>query len=440
MSERAVVINRIAKYESRYLQHDPQNHVFRVHRDAYASPEVFEEEKQKILYKSWIVLGHETEIANPGDFVTRRVIDRELIFNRDSSGTVNVFFNSCMHRGPAICKHKEGKANVFVCPYHGWVYKNDGYLASAGSKKADAGYPAAYLERGEGAVRLQRIKNVAQRAGFYFVNFDDNAGPLDDYLQGAGARLDRMALQTTAGFEMIAGVHEYDISANYKLLCENSYDGYHLMQTHATYLDYVTQILKGSNLDPKLGGIVKTLGNGHGAFEIPVLSGRPVAQWLPHWGEEARVLLEEKRNEVIGRLGEELGANVCDMNSNMVIFPNSVINDQQTILARTIIPLSHNRMRVRAWTVAPKDEHPKLREIRMENILSFLGPGGFATPDDVSMLEWAQTGYETTNVKWNDFSKGITPEENTQNSTAVYDDEMQMRAYWLQWDKMMSRT
>ena len=171
---------------------------------------------------------------------------------------------------------------------------------------------------------------------------------------------------------------------------------------------------------------------------MPIRAGRPVAQWLPHWGEEVKGLLEEKRKEVISRLGEEAGNNVCDMNSNMVIFPNSIINDQQTILARTITPLSHNRMRVRAWTVAPKDEHPALRKIRMENILSFLGPGGFATPDDVSMLEWAQSAYESTNVKWNDFSKGINADEDSTNGTADYNDELQMRAYWLQWDKKMS--
>lgn len=424
-------------FETRFLQYDPQNQVFRVHRDAYRSPDVFEEEKRKVLYKSWIVLGHESEVEKPGDFVTRRVIDKELIFNRDTSGRINVFFNSCMHRGPAVCKQKSGNRKTFVCPYHGWAFKSTGQLLSTGSHEFDACYPPHYFQEGERGVQLRRVKNVAQRAGFYFVNFDDNAMPLDDFLQGAGARLDRIASQTAAGFEMISGVHEYEINANYKLLCENSYDGYHLYQTHASYFDYMGAVLKGSDIPSGAGGELITLGNGHACFETPIRSGRPVAQWLPHWGEEAKTLIEEKRNEVIGRLGPDAGANVCDFNSNMVIFPNSIINDQQTVLARMIVPLSHNKMRVMAWTVAPRDEHPKLRDIRMENILSFLGPGGFATPDDVSMLEWAQTGYETTDVEWNDFSKGMTPDENTLCSRRKIDDEHQMRAYWLQWNKMM---
>ncbi len=429
-------MSKIDKFESRFIQYDPAGRVFRVNRDAYTSASVFEEEKKKILYKSWIVLGHESEVANKGDFVTRRVIDKELIFNRDAQGNVNVFFNSCMHRGPAVCKEKSGNTKTFVCPYHGWAFRANGQLVSAGSNEADAGYPPSYFE--PGGVSLMRVKNVAQRAGFYFVNFDENAMPLDDFLQDAGKRLDRIASQSAVGFEMIVGVHEYDINANYKLLCENSYDGYHVLQTHATYVDYMGQVLKGSDIDPGVRGVALTFGNGHAAFEMPIRAGRPIAQWLPHWGEAAKKLIEDKRKEVIARLGEEVGANVCDMHSNMVVFPNSIINDQQTILARTIIPLSQNRMRVRAWTVAPKDEHPKLRKIRMENILSFLGPGGFATPDDVSMLEWAQTAYESTDVKWNDFSKGITADEETMRTTANYNDELQMRAYWLQWDKMMA--
>ena len=63
-----------------------------------------------------------------------------------------------------------------------------------------------------------------------------------------------------------------------------------------------------------------------------------------------------ERREVVGRLGEERGNDVCDKHRNMVIFPNSVINDQQSVLVRSIIPLAHNRMLVRAWTLGPKDE------------------------------------------------------------------------------------
>ncbi len=76
---------------SRFLQLDPDRGRFLVHRSAYSSPEVFVEEKRRILRKSWIVLGHDCEIPGKGDFIVRPVIDRELIFNRDVDGKVNAF-------------------------------------------------------------------------------------------------------------------------------------------------------------------------------------------------------------------------------------------------------------------------------------------------------------------------------------------------------------
>ena len=122
----------------------------------------------------------------------------------------------------------------------------------------------------------------------------------------------------------------------------------------------------------------------------------------------------------------------------MVIFPNSIINDQQTVLLRTVTPTAHNRMIIRAWSIGPKDEGPVLRRIRNEGALSFLGPGGFATPDDVEMLELCQRGFENAEVEWNDISKGFRPEENTlRDYDEHYDNELQMRAYWFRWNEIM---
>ena len=67
------------------------------------------------------------------------------------------------------------------------------------------------------------------------------------------------------------------------------------------------------------------------------------------------------------------------------------------------------------------------------------GPGGFATPDDVEMLELCQRGFESADVEWNDISKGFHRDENTlRDYNEHYDNELQMRAYWTRWDEIMS--
>lgn len=70
-------------YSSRYLSVDPARRRFRVSRRAFSDPEVFRLEKERILYRSWQYLGHESEVRKPGDFVARQILDKNLIFVRD---------------------------------------------------------------------------------------------------------------------------------------------------------------------------------------------------------------------------------------------------------------------------------------------------------------------------------------------------------------------
>ena len=74
------VLKSAEPYRSRFLKLDPERGRFLVHRSAYSSPEIFEEERRRVLRRSWTVLGHESEIREKGDFVVRTVIDRDIVF------------------------------------------------------------------------------------------------------------------------------------------------------------------------------------------------------------------------------------------------------------------------------------------------------------------------------------------------------------------------
>src|SRR4029453_3430470 len=108
-------------------------------------------------------------------------------------------------------------------------------------------------------------------------------------------------------------------------------------------------------------GGARSLGNGHACFELEIPTGRPVAQWLPVWGEAAREAIEAKKRELEARLGKTRADRIAVTNRNMVIFPNSIINDQQTVLLRTVTPVAHNRMIIRAWSFGLADESPTFR-------------------------------------------------------------------------------
>ena len=97
------------------VDRNPQAGIFRVHRDAYKSPEIFELEKQKIFSKCWLYLGHESEVAKKNDYVSRRVGGRELVFLRDRDGELRAFYNSCTHRGPIVVRETRGNRTSFTC-------------------------------------------------------------------------------------------------------------------------------------------------------------------------------------------------------------------------------------------------------------------------------------------------------------------------------------
>src|SRR6201996_2911464 len=77
---------------------------FRVSRVAMTDPGVFARERDVVFGRSWLYIGHETELRKPNDFVTRYVAGRPLIFMRDRGGVVRVWGNSCPPRGAMLCR------------------------------------------------------------------------------------------------------------------------------------------------------------------------------------------------------------------------------------------------------------------------------------------------------------------------------------------------
>ena len=186
---------------------------------------------------------------------------------------------------------------------------------------------------------------------------------------------------------------------------ENSIDGYHAQSTHDTYFKYLVSI--GTDLQGGVKGRAVALGNGHAVIEYSAPWGRPVAKWEPLFGEEARDEIDRLRADLVSRYGEERAHTISEVNRNLLIYPNLIINDIMAVTVRTLFPSAPDRVDVTAWQLAPRDELPSLRQRRLDSFLTFLGPGGFATPDDVEALESCQQGYAGGGVEWNDISRGM---------------------------------
>lgn len=407
---------------SRLVAEEPER--FRVHRDAMTSPAVLTEEQRRIFDHNWLYVGHESEIENPGDYVRRQVGGRPLFMVRGAkSNQVNVFHNSCTHRGAVVCRRDQGNAKVFQCFYHAWTFDSEGKLSGVPDREA-------YGNLDWEGLGLKRVARVASYRGFVFCCYDPDVVELETYLADAKDYLDLVVDAAPAGMEILRGTNEYGIDANWKLLVENSIDGYHAVSTHDTYFKYLTTL--GTDVSGGVDGVGRSLGNGHAVIDYRAPWGRPIAKWEPLFGEAARVEIDRLRAELTERFGEARARWMCEHNRNLLIYPNLIINDIQAVTVRTFMPVTVDRMIVTAWELAPRNEEPDVRQRRLDSFLTFLGPGGFATPDDVEALESCQQGFASGGVEWNDISRGMA-------RPPAANDEAQMRAFWRRWRDDMDR-
>ncbi len=399
--------------------------LFKVHQSVFTDPELFVREQETIFNNCWVYVGHEAEIPKSGNFIARTVVGRKIIFVRDSKGQVRVFFNTCRHWGAMVCRHHRGTTTSFQCFYHGWTYNTSGHLIGLPDKDA---YPDTMDREDLGLVSPPKVDSYR---GFVFMSLNSAIISLHDYLAGAKKYIDLVVDQAIDGMEIIGGEQKYGSRANWKLLAVNSVDVYHAAPAHQTYFEYLKSIGVDFSNSYRLPGKAMDLGNGHTVVEFEAPWGRPIAKWAPYFPSEQQPEIEKTRLLLEARYGLDRAYRMTQTSRNMLIFPNLNINDHVAIVIRTYNAPSPDSMEVTNWALAPKNESGFNRALRLDNFLTFLGPGGFATPDDVEAFESCQRAFANREVTWVDVSKGASKQE------AAATDELQMRVFWRQWHRLI---
>jgi len=189
-------------------------------RDFYASQAVFARDLDLLLGR-WTFVGHVSEVAEAGDWITAELGDESAIVARGEDGTLRAMANVCRHRGSRICVGARGSATVLVCPYHAWSYRLDGRLRAA--REMPPGFdPAAH--------GLHPLP-LAEICGLIFISFGDN--PPD--LSLAAPALAEMAERYGWPTAKIAHRALYRVGANWKLALENYHECYHCAPAHPEF-------------------------------------------------------------------------------------------------------------------------------------------------------------------------------------------------------------
>jgi len=185
-----------------------------ISREVFVNDEIYRQEQEQIFARSWLFVGHESQIPNPGDFFQSRMGEESVILVRDRQGKIHVFLNTCRHRGMKVCRYDQGNALLFTCPFHGWSYDTEGKLV--GVPNFSTVYEP-WLDKSHWG--LVEVPQVANFHGSIWATWDAEAVPFVDFLgdyQYYIAQLFDSYDGEEGGAEILGGVHMWRLPCNWK--------------------------------------------------------------------------------------------------------------------------------------------------------------------------------------------------------------------------------
>jgi Rieske 2Fe-2S family protein len=188
---------------------------------AYLDPAVFAWEQRHILDGGWMCVGRGDQVPGAGDQRAERAGAGSVLLVRGDAGVLRAFANTCRHRGHELLPSGTAtQQKVIICPYHSWTYSLNGWLRAAAGFKNQPGFVPDHW----GLVELP----VAQWHGLVFVDGSGSAAPLADSL----ATLAELVAPYEPERLVVAGRHDYEVAANWKILTENYHECYHCPTIH----------------------------------------------------------------------------------------------------------------------------------------------------------------------------------------------------------------
>lgn len=213
----------------------------------YRSERIYALERENIFFREWLCVGREEELAGPGSHLILDVLGESIILVRNRENQLRAFYNVCRHRGARLCgpKTQGGIAGGrIVCPYHQWAYDLDGRLLTAPHLSTEPAFDKSGFS-------LYPV-GVETWGGFVFLNLTP-AGA-HSFREQAGAALERVKRYPLSDLR-IGRTIEYQVAANWKVICENYNECYHCAGVHPELCAVVPAFRErgGANLDWERG-------------------------------------------------------------------------------------------------------------------------------------------------------------------------------------------
>lgn len=348
----------------------------RIPASVHADPDVHRLEMRRLFQRAWLFVAHRSEVAAPGDFVSREMGEQPVIVAHGRDGEIRVFLNSCRHRGMRLACEDFGNERSFRCSYHGFTYANTGDFMGA---------PYQRFAYAEGLDR-DELRLIEARVGIYrglvFATWDADAPPLEDFLGGMRWYLDIVAGR--ADMEVVGAPQRWVVPTAWKLPAENfASDAYHTATTHA----FLAKLGLVTGVDFGRLGYHVDVGGGHG-LGIGVQEDGP---WYPpELRAEYAENLTPDQLTLLDRI-KNFHGNVFPHLSFLI--PNVIPVDGRLVSGTTLRlwqPMGPDQIQVWSWFLVERDAPDWWKELGRRMYVQTFGTSGMFEQDDTENWE-AQT-------------------------------------------------
>jgi phenylpropionate dioxygenase-like ring-hydroxylating dioxygenase large terminal subunit len=365
-----------------------------ISREIFVNEEIYQRELEQVFARSWLFIGHESQIEKPGDYFISGMGEESVIMCRDRESKVHVFLNSCRHRGMKVCRYDEGNTPVFTCPYHGWSYATDGKLAGIPYFK-----DAYHGEIDRTQWGLVEVAQLCIYKGTVWATWDETAPPFLEYLGDFKMFLD-LSLDSwdgsEGGSEIIGGVQKWMIPCNWKFPAENfSGDSYHNISHRSVDMVGIgpsgtgRRDMNERNQAKRLHILFPERGHHTGAYLLPKGNSAPPAYQDSPVVSEYFAHCEEQRRKVRGEWARLIG-------SPGEIFPNTALHPRQPRTIAVWHPRGVHQTEVWRWYLVDRAAPDEVKNFLREYYIRYSGPAGLTEQDDMENWNYAHSASRGT--------------------------------------------
>ena len=382
-----------------------------VHHSVYVDPAIFEIELTRIFERSWIYIGHASQVARPGDYYATRIGRHPVVMVRGTDRKIRVFFNRCLHKGAQLVGEGCGTTGKALrCGYHGWVYDLNGELRTV---PARGGYDGSVVHPGAAEFALRAVASVEEYRGFIFARVAADGPGFTDWLGPLAGSLDNFVDRAPGGeVEVAGGVLKYEHACNWKFFVENTLDALHPMVVHLSAARSAREVAATPGVDKSaLAFELQALAPFAGNYTFyDEMGGRVMPYGHADLGGAASIHSNydedpEYLAAMTATYGEPRTREILALSRNNSLAYPSLMFKAPMQLLRVVRPLAVDRTLIETWHFRLKGAPASMLTRTLAYSTLVNSSAGMVGPDDHQIYRQLQSGLATSQVEWVEMSR-----------------------------------